>query len=168
MKRARIRDFDDLREQTKYDDLWDRPGYLVRRLHQIHVGLFSDASGDMDLTAVQYAILSVLSTGVERDQLSLSKLVGIDRTSGADVIKRLVARGLAERERSKEDGRALIVRITDEGRKVAEEARPLMELAQDQLVAPLTKRERDAFMKALRKMIDANNEASRAPVVRPG
>lgn len=49
--------------QEKYDDLWGRPGYLIRRLHQIHVGLFSEACGGLDLTAVQYAMLSVLFSG---------------------------------------------------------------------------------------------------------
>lgn len=100
--------------KSKYDDLWGRPGYLVRRLHQIHIGLFAEACDGMDLTAVQYAMLSVLYSGEEFDQLSLSKAVGIDRTSGADVIKRLVRRGLATREPSEADRRAQVVRITEE------------------------------------------------------
>ena len=25
-----------------YADLWDRPGYIVRRLHQVHMGLFAE------------------------------------------------------------------------------------------------------------------------------
>ncbi|WP_323779625.1 MarR family winged helix-turn-helix transcriptional regulator [Leisingera sp.] len=150
--------------QEKYEDLWDRPGYLVRRLHQVHIGLFTQACGELDLTAVQFAILSVLCTDAELDQLSISKLVGIDRTSGADVIKRLVNRGLATRERSKQDRRALIVRITDAGRRTVRDVRPLMEDVQDKMVSPLTDEEYEVFMRALRKMVEANNEASRAPM----
>ncbi|WP_418595064.1 MarR family winged helix-turn-helix transcriptional regulator [Ponticoccus sp. (in: a-proteobacteria)] len=148
----------------KYADLWDRPGYLVRRLHQIHIGLFTQACEGLDLTAVQFAVLSVLCSDAEMDQLSISKIVGIDRTSGADVIKRLVNRGLASRERSKQDRRALIVHITEAGRRMVREVQPLMEDAQDRMVSPLTPEEYKVFMRALRKMIDANNDASRAPM----
>jgi DNA-binding MarR family transcriptional regulator len=150
--------------QRKYDDLWGRPGYLIRRLHQIHIGLFADSCQDFDLTAVQYAILSVLYSGQEFDQLSLSKAVGIDRTSGADVIKRLVRRKLATREPSVEDRRARVVRITDAGREFVRRVRPKMEEAQDRLVSPLSEREHDQFMRLLRKLIEANNDASRAPM----
>lgn len=150
--------------KAKYDDLWGRPGYLVRRLHQIHVGLFAEACEGLDLTAVQYAMLSVLYSGDEFDQLSLSKAVGIDRTSGADVIKRLVRRGLATREPSEADRRARVVRITEEGRVFVRQVRPLMEEAQDRFVAPLTKEERDTFMRLVGKLIRANNDASRAPM----
>ncbi|MDB6182595.1 MarR family winged helix-turn-helix transcriptional regulator [Paracoccus fistulariae] len=151
--------------QEKYDDLWGRPGYLIRRLHQIHVGLFSEACGGLDLTAVQYAMLSVLfSGGGKFDQLSLSKAVGVDRTSGADVIKRLERRGLIAREPSTEDRRAFVVSITEQGKEVVRQVRPMMEAAQDRLVSPLTSRERDTFTRLLRKMIEANNDASRAPM----
>ncbi|SNT73418.1 MarR family winged helix-turn-helix transcriptional regulator [Paracoccus seriniphilus] len=150
--------------KSKYDDLWGRPGYLVRRLHQIHIGLFAEACDGMDLTAVQYAMLSVLYSGEEFDQLSLSKAVGIDRTSGADVIKRLVRRGLATREPSEADRRAQVVRITEEGRVFVRQVRPLMEEAQDKFVSPLTKEERKVFMRLLSKLIKANNDASRAPM----
>ncbi|WP_171060769.1 MarR family winged helix-turn-helix transcriptional regulator [Poseidonocella sp. HB161398] len=150
--------------QTKYDDLWGRPGYLVRRLHQIHMGLFAEACDGLDLTAVQYAVLSVLYSGEAFDQLSLSKAVGIDRTSGADVIKRLVRRGLATREPSIEDRRARVVRITEAGRTFVRDVRPQMEAAQDKLVSPLSEEEHDIFMQLLRKMIEANNGHSRAPM----
>lgn len=151
--------------QAKYDDLWGRPGYLVRRLHQIHVGLFSEACDGVDLTAVQYAMLSVLFSGGGRfDQLSLSKAVGVDRTSGADVIKRLERRGLIAREPSTEDRRAFVVSITEAGRKVVCQVRPMMEAAQEKLVSPLTEKERDTFTRLILKMIEANNDASRAPM----
>lgn len=150
--------------QQKYDDLWGRPGYLVRRLHQIHTGLFAESCGSFDLTAVQYAILSVLYSGEEFDQLSLSKAVGIDRTSGADVIKRLVRRKLATREPSVEDRRARVVRITEAGRQFVRQVRPMMEEAQDRLMSPLSEGEYSEFMRLLLKLIEANNDASRAPM----
>ena len=149
---------------NRYKDLWRRPGYLIRRLHQIHVGLFAEACGPENVTAVQFAILSVLQKNDCLDQLSLSKAVGIDRTSGADVIKRLMRNGLVTREISQSDGRAKVVRITQAGHLLVDEIQPAMESAQDKLMDPLTAHEQVIFMSLLSRLIEANNESSRAPM----
>jgi DNA-binding MarR family transcriptional regulator len=147
-----------------YEELWTRPGYLIRRLHQIHVGLFTEECGSEDVTPVQSAILTVLQSGEEMDQLTLSTSVGIDRTSGADVIRRLERRGLLARQSSKFDRRAKLVKITDEGKAFIKRVRPHMARAQDRLVAPLTDDEREELFRLINKMVDANNDASRAPM----
>lgn len=150
--------------ERPYAELWDRPGYLVRRLHQIHGGLFAEEFAETRLTPVQFGLLSVLAAGGAFDQFSLSSAVGIDRTSGADVIKRLERRGLLERTRSERDRRANVIRITAEGAAVVERMRRPMERAQERLVAPLTADERTTFFRLVRKMIGANDSASRAPL----
>lgn len=147
-----------------YDELWNRPGYLVRRLHQIHVGLFVEECGGEEVTPVQSAILTVLQSGEEMDQLTLSTSVGIDRTSGADVIRRLERRGFLTRQSSKFDRRAKLVKITDEGRTFIRRVRPRMARAQERFVAPLTDDEREEFYRLINKLVDANNDASRAPM----
>lgn len=147
-----------------YSELWGRPGYLVRRLHQIHIGLFAEEFVGQDITPVQFGMLSVLYGDAEMDQLSLSSAVGVDRTSGADVIKRLERRGLLQRDPSALDRRAMCVRITDAGKVLVDAARPGMVRAQDRLVGPLTGAERRQFITLVRKLIDANNDASRAPL----
>src|SRR6056297_504736 len=98
-------------KSRKYRELWRRPGYLVRRLHQIHVGLFAEECGGEDITPVQFGMLSVLQGGEGLDKLTLSTSVGVDRTSGADVIRRLERRGLLVRTRSEKDRRAKLIRI---------------------------------------------------------
>ncbi|WP_322866624.1 MarR family winged helix-turn-helix transcriptional regulator [Aquicoccus sp. G2-2] len=148
----------------RHDDLRDRPGYLVRRLHQIHVGLFAEEFADCKLTPVQYAMLSILSARTGIDQLSLSKAVGVDRTSGADVIKRLVREKLVMRTTSPDDRRMKLVSITPAGADLACQMRPAMDAAQDRLMSPLSPDEREAFMDTLHRMIEANNGASRAPM----
>ncbi|WP_395015074.1 MarR family winged helix-turn-helix transcriptional regulator [Dongia sp.] len=149
---------------SEYDDLWDRPGFLIRRLHQIHVGLFAEEFSECDLTAVQYAVLSILEKNSGLDQLSLSMAVGVDRVSGADVIRRLVGRGLVSRQVSKTDRRAKIVEITRAGRAMVRNLRPAMQRAQERLIAPLTIKERKYFLDILYRLIEANNDASRAPM----
>lgn len=147
-----------------YTELWSRPGYLVRRLHQIHIGLFAEEFAGQDITPIQFGMLSVLYSGVEMDQLTLSSAVGIDRTSGADVIKRLERRGLVSREPSARDRRAMAIKISDQGKEIVDASRARMVRAQERLMGPLTQRERRQFMALIGKLIEANNDASRAPL----
>lgn len=147
-----------------YKDIWTRPGYLIRRLHQVHIGLFVEECADKDLTPIQFGILSVLYNGEEMDQLTLSNSVGIDRTSGADVIKRLERRDLLHRRTSEFDRRAKIITITRQGKKFVDEFRPSMARAQERLVAPLNEKEREQFILLVGKMLQANDAASRAPL----
>ena len=78
-----------------YTDLWSRPGFLIRRLHQLHVAIFLEECGDYDVTPVQYAVLSVLYRGKALDQVSVAAEVGIDRNNAADVLRRLERRDLS-------------------------------------------------------------------------
>lgn len=151
-------------KSRKYRELWKRPGYLVRRLHQIHVGLFAEECSGEDLTPVQFGILTVLQNGEEMDQLTLSTSVGIDRTSGADVIRRLERRGYLTRDASDHDRRAKIIRITHLGKDCVFRVRPMMARAQERLIGPLDNDERDEFLRLIEKLVTANNEASRAPL----
>ena len=40
--------------------LQERPGFLIRRLHQIHVALFMEECAAESITPVQYSILTAL------------------------------------------------------------------------------------------------------------
>lgn len=151
-------------KSRKYRELWSRPGYLIRRLHQIHIGLFADECVGEDITPVQFGMLSALENGEEMDQLTLSTAVGVDRVSGADVIRRLERRALLERNPSEVDKRAKLIKITKDGKAYVNRVRPKMAKAQEKLVAPLTDEEREEFLRLIRKLVEANNRASRAPM----
>ena len=145
-------------------DLWSRPGYLVRRLHQIHLGLFLEEGGQFDITPIQFAVLTILNDGGWYDQVTLSRAVGVDRTSAAGVIKRLERRGLLLRQASVSDRRARSVRITESGTALTAALQPSVDRAQLRLVEPLSESDRVSFSAMLQQIIRANNSASRAPV----
>jgi DNA-binding MarR family transcriptional regulator len=151
-------------EADGYTSLWARPGYLVRRLHQIHLGLFAEECVGFDITPIQFGLLTVLNQGETLDQVTLSTQVGIDRTSGADVIKRLERRGLVKRFASQRDRRAMLVEITSSGRSLVIEMQPKMQAAQDRLLAPLSDADKQQFILLTQQVIQANNSASRAPI----
>src|SRR5690606_29841789 len=74
--------------------LWSRPGFLVRRLNQIHYALFFEECKSHNITPVQYGILTALSLSPWLDQTQIGLELGLDRTTTADVVKRLQERGL--------------------------------------------------------------------------
>ncbi len=146
--------------------LWRRPGYLIRRLHQIHSAIFFEECAAFGITPVQYGLLTVLSTNPDSDQVVLAHLVGIDRTNVADVLRRLERRGLISRGASRTDRRKLLARLTREGERLVEAMHPAMARAQDRLLDVLDKRERETFVMTLMQLLESNNHHGRAPLVR--
>ena len=142
--------------------LWSRPGYLIRRMHQIHHALFFEECKEFNITPVQYGLLTALKCSPDLDQHSLGLELGIDRTNAADVLVRLEKRGLVERRRSTEDKRMVLARLTAEGERVTGEMEAAMQRAQDRLLEPLLPQERNAFVTMLIRLIDGNNHLGRA------
>lgn len=142
--------------------LWSRPGYLVRRLHQIHQALFAEECKAYNITPVQYGLLTALSVHPGIDQVSLAAELGIDRTNVADVLARLTARGLVRRESSPEDRRVKLASLTDAGARLTSQMHEAMQRAQDRLIAPLAPSERHHFMEMLARLVEANNQYGRA------
>ena len=142
--------------------LWSRPGYLVRRLHQIHQALFLEECRSFKITPVQYGLLTALSARPGVDQVTLAAELGIDRTNVADVLARLTDRGLVRRASSDEDRRVKLAFLTREGAKLTEKMHDAMHRAQERLIAPLSAAERRQFMSMLTRLVDASNQYGRA------
>ncbi|MGH2507561.1 MAG: MarR family winged helix-turn-helix transcriptional regulator, partial [Ktedonobacteraceae bacterium] len=101
--------------ETVRSPLWSRPGFLVRRLHQIHSALFFEECAKFNITPIMYSLLTVLFNQTDSDQVTIASEVGIDRTNVADVLQRLSKLGLVERRRSKTDRRSVIPSLTRKG-----------------------------------------------------
>lgn len=149
------------KERSPKVPLWARPGYLLRRLHQIHYALFYEECAGFDITPVQYGLLTTLSQNPDLDQNSIGRELGIDRTNVADVIARLARRGYLERHRSKEDKRMVLARLTSAGQRVTDEMYDAMQRAQERLLQPLPPPERKALIKTLIRVIEGNNHLGR-------
>lgn len=147
--------------------LWERPGYLIRRLHQIHVAIFLEECAAFGITPVQYAVMTALLNKPDADQISIAQEAGIDRTNVADVIARLEQRGLVVRRRGKTDRRMRITSLTAEGDRIAREMEHASLRAQARLMAPLAPEKRARMMALMAELVEANNEFSRAPARAP-
>lgn len=141
--------------------MWQRPGFLVRRLHQIHLSMFLEECKDHQITPVQYGILSTLSVMPSLDQTTLGAELGLDRTTTADVVRRLEERGLVKRAPDPQDRRTRRVKLTREGKQVVDALHPNMERAQARMLEPLNPAERAMFLHLLSVLVETNNPHSR-------
>ncbi|SDV46338.1 MarR family winged helix-turn-helix transcriptional regulator [Chitinasiproducens palmae] len=141
--------------------LWQRPGFLIRRLNQIHVALFFESCKDFAITPVQYGLLTTLSERPNLDQTSLCAEVGVDRTTMADVLRRLEERGLVKREPSPTDGRLKIANITARGRKIMKEMYASMRESQVRFLSPLSAQDQTVFVRLMMQLVEGNNQFGR-------
>src|SRR6202162_2167631 len=106
------------RRAPKTETSWpleQRPGYLIRRLHQIHVALFQERCAAFDLTPLQYSLLTALARCGTADQTTLAAEVMLDRTTTTGALKRLQSRKFIERTVHSRDRRAQMCRLTKSG-----------------------------------------------------
>jgi len=144
-------------------DLQSLPGHYIRRLQQIAVAVFLQETQAQGLTPVQYAALQCVHNAPGLDQRTLATAIGFDTSTIAGVIDRLETRGLLQRQPSADDRRMRLLTLTAAGAALLAEVQPAMQRAQQRMLGPLPKREREEFMRMLRVLVSANNEHSRAP-----
>ncbi len=142
--------------------LWSRPGFLVRRLNQIHYAIFYEESKGENVTPVQYGILSVLIANPWMDQTAVGYEMGLDRTTVADVIRRLEEKGWVKRRVNALDRRSRQACVTDEGLRTMEQLREPMVRSQRRLLRPLSASDQQLFMELLETLVVANNQYGRA------
>jgi len=144
--------------------VWSRPGFLIRRLHQIHYAMFLEECKEGGITPVQYGILTVLAHEPWLDQTEIAYEVGLDRTTAADVIRRLEEKGLVERRVNRLDRRARQAAVTQKGLDMMDELQDSMARSQRRLLQPLRQRDQKIFMSLLLELVEANNQYGRAPL----
>jgi len=139
------------------------PGHLLRRCHQIAVAIFLEDCAELDLTPLQFAVLQALQGNGPQDQATLGGATAMDRSTTALVVSKLEQRKLLRRKRSSRDQRSRIVTITATGKNLIRRALPMIEAAQQRIVAPLNAEESTRLLELLEKLAQGNNAASRAP-----
>jgi MarR family transcriptional regulator, lower aerobic nicotinate degradation pathway regulator len=144
--------------------LQERPGFLIRRLHQIHVALFMEECAGESVTPVQYSILSALDQMGTAEQIVLSRSVGLDTTNVADVVARLQRQRLVKRQVSARDRRMKVVSLTERGKDLLRRVDAAAARAHERTLAALEPKARARFLRDLARLVDANNELSRTPL----
>lgn len=133
--------------------LADRPGFLIRRLHQAHVALFHELAGGLGVTPVQYSLLSALAARGRADQTTLAADVALDRSTTAATLARLQKRGLIGRGRDPGDARAMLCAPTPAGLDLLRRIEPLARRAHEETLAELSRSEAGVLVGLVRKAL---------------
>ena len=141
-----------------------RPGFLIRRLHQIHLSLFAEECAPFNVTPVQYSILTAVTAQPGLEQAALAQEVGIDRATLANVVARLAARRLVRRRQGARDRRLKHVLPTAACGRLLTRMEDPARRAHERTINPLGRRDRALFMKALAQLVTAGNDHGRAPL----
>jgi len=148
--------------RDKSVDRLDRsPIHLLHRASQCASDIFQEEIAG-DLTPRQFAILVTVAQNEGLSQTHLVARTGIDRSTLADVIRRMLKKGLLQRRRTREDARAYAVKLTDEGWRVLKRAEPLARRADEKLLSVLSAAEKERFVSGLveivRSLEDSDSE----------
>jgi DNA-binding MarR family transcriptional regulator len=136
-------------------DLSEAPSYLIRRCQQFYGDLYAREAGAKDLTKQQFTLLCALEQNDGVSQTALVEITGIDRSTLAEMVRRMLDKGLLSRKRTEEDQRANAVAISPVGRKALRGARNAADRAERALLEPLPVPERQKFVRALSQIAQA-------------
>jgi DNA-binding MarR family transcriptional regulator len=136
------------------------PSHLLHRVLQLALDIYVDETGKGALTQRQYAVLAAASTADGASQTDLVKMTGIDRSTLADMVARMIEKGWLARERSKTDARAKTVRLTEKGRIALHDIAPKVAAADERILANLVASRRSGFISALAALADADGETT--------
>jgi len=134
------------------------PSHLLHRALQLALDIYAEETGPDAVTQRQYAVLSAVAAQEGLTQTDLVRATGIDRSTLADLVARMIGKGLLARQRSASDARANTVNLTAEGRAALEGAAPRVAAADARILALLPARKRDAFIGVLRDLGHAEAE----------
>jgi DNA-binding MarR family transcriptional regulator len=146
------------------EDLYQRPGFMIRRTHQIAVAIFLDEARESRVTPTQYGVLVILDRRPGIDQNTLARLLGLDRSTTGMVVRKLAERGLIARAAGAADMRRRELKLTRPGVVLLDRVAASARRAQQRLLSPLPARERKRFLDLLARLAEAFNRTTRVPV----
>lgn len=130
-------------------DLAHSPGHLLRRCQQYAGDLYAREMGLNGLTARQFEVLWTVEANEGASQTELVRLTGIDRSTLADLIARMIRKDLLARRRVEGDQRANSVRITARGARALRMAAHSVARAESLVLDPLPPFRRAEFLRSL-------------------
>lgn len=145
--------------------LYSRPGFLLRRAHQISAAVFEDECRAVGLTPAQYGVLTILRASPGLDQSSLARALGFDKVTVLRVLRGLEERQLVERATAEGNRRKLSLRLAPAGQALLRRAHDPADQACLRLMAPLAPEQREQLIGLLRLLTHELEHEARAPFV---
>lgn len=105
----------------------DVPDYthLLHRAAQAADQRLLEALAELGMTPRQFALLHAVATGAGQSQTMLVHRTGVDRSTLAEMVRRLIDRRWIQRRRDPGDTRAYMVELTPAGAEAYARAKPI-------------------------------------------
>jgi MarR family transcriptional regulator, lower aerobic nicotinate degradation pathway regulator len=126
--------------------------FLARKAAQRVTVLAHEALGPFGLTLRHFGVLNLVELEPGQNQRVVGARLGIDRTTVVAVTDDLERAGLLERRRGK-DRRSFALYLTPVGVAQLKQLRKLVDLAQEDFLAPLAADERDTLRELLGRLV---------------
>jgi DNA-binding MarR family transcriptional regulator len=130
----------------------ERPGFLLRKAHQVAVAVFADEVGGLGLTPPQHNALSAIASDPGLTQSALGAMVGYDRATVGALMAGMETKKLIVRRHSAEDKRVWTLHLTARGERLLRAVAANMERINERIVAPLKPAERKTFIRLLSRI----------------
>lgn len=143
-------------------ELADAASHLMRRCEQLFADLYAREAAACELTRSQFTVLCALEHNEGVSQTALVEITGIDRSTLAEMVRRMLERGLVSRKRTEADLRANAVAITPGGRKALRAARAAADRAERRMLDVLPLADRPRFIKNLQTIAAASESVTSA------
>ena len=142
------------------------PGHLLRRALQ-SMNLLWENEVSHTITSPQFAALNALYNEPNIDQRTLGERIAADRSTMAEVVARLSARGLIRATRDARDGRRKTIQLTPKGSTALQNLIPRTRVMTGRLVGVLDQKEQTELLRMLTAVVSANERrkprAARSP-----
>ena len=145
--------------------LYKRPGFMLRRAHQIAVSIFLEATAAEGVTTTsQFGLMLILRARPNIDQITLAKLLGLDRSTTGLVVSKLEEAGMLVRRPGTNDRRRKELRLTNRGLQMLSKLEASGRRVEDEVLSPFTRTERKEFLRLLEKFVNTHNAHVRIPM----
>jgi MarR family transcriptional regulator, lower aerobic nicotinate degradation pathway regulator len=130
--------------------LEDQVGYVLRRVTQRHLAIFSEVVPAV--TTTQFAVMARLAEGGAQSQNQLGRAAAMDGATIKGVVDRLVRQGFVATAPDEADRRRLTVALTDEGLRFFNAQIAAALEVSDKTLEPLSKAEQAQFLALLARL----------------
>lgn len=143
--------------------LYRRPGFLVRRAHQIFEAIFEDNFIKLALSPAQYSVLLAVHNARGINQNDIARSVGMNKVTVSQIVQALEERGWIARETAPADRRRRHLALTAAGRRALARTAAMADATYDQQMAPLEPHERETLVALLQRVVDTLEPRARTP-----
>jgi DNA-binding MarR family transcriptional regulator len=135
------------------------PTAAARRLYQVCLAKSSPLFSEFGLTSLQFGVMIHINRmngtpGIE--QTVLATRLNIDRNTASVIVEQMVKLGVVARQVNGADRRARLLSLTAKGEGIYAELLPQNTVANANILAPISPRERKLFMSLLIRIVEGN------------